>query len=130
MSDEWWVMSDGNWVTEIEWWFFVVQTGPKQSRLYENYGLKSVVKTYVYNIHKVKNMFDTMFQITYFSVWKNIIVCLLCVCVCFFFFKKRLIDALRIMVNNPFKESLYGKKKKLIFWQFFPFSIKVVSKLS
>ena len=29
MSDELWVMSDGNWVTEIEWWFFVVQTGSK-----------------------------------------------------------------------------------------------------
>ena len=28
MSDEWWVMSDENWVTEIEWWFFVVQTSP------------------------------------------------------------------------------------------------------
>ena len=29
MSDEWWVMNDENWVTEIEWWFFVVQTGPE-----------------------------------------------------------------------------------------------------
>ena len=27
MSDEWWVMSDGNWVMEIEWPFFVGQTG-------------------------------------------------------------------------------------------------------
>ena len=27
MSDEWWVMSDENWVTEIEWSFFVGQRG-------------------------------------------------------------------------------------------------------
>ena len=27
MSDEWWVMSDGNWVTEIEWWKKLTQTG-------------------------------------------------------------------------------------------------------
>ena len=27
MSDEWWVMSDGNWVMEIEWWKMVGQTG-------------------------------------------------------------------------------------------------------
>ena len=27
MSDEWWVMNDENWVTEIEWPFFVGQTG-------------------------------------------------------------------------------------------------------
>ena len=36
--------------------------------------------------------------------------------------------ALKTMINNLFKESFYGKKK-LIFWQFFSFLIKVVSEL-
>ena len=30
------------------------------------------MKTRVYNIHKVKNVFGSMFQITCFSMWKNI----------------------------------------------------------
>ena len=34
----------------------------------ENYGLKSVVETCVYGIHKAKNVFSTMFQITCFSM--------------------------------------------------------------
>ena len=35
------------------------------------------------------------------------------------------------LVNNPIKESFYEKrKKKLMFWQFFSFPIKVMSKLS
>ena len=40
-----------------------------------------------------------------------------------------LTDALRVMVNNPFKESFYGKKKKTIniLTAFF---ISLVSKLS
>ena len=29
MSDELWVMSDGNWVMEIEWWKMVGQTGSR-----------------------------------------------------------------------------------------------------
>ena len=57
----------------------------------ENCDLKSVVKTRVYSIHKKKNVFGIIFQITCFSVWKNIIVYLVCLCVCvcvfFFFFK-------------------------------------------
>ena len=39
-------------------------------------------------------------------------------------------DALKAMVNNPFKESFYGKKKQLMFLQLFSFPIKVVSKHS
>ena len=39
-----------------------------------------------------------------------------------------LTDALKIMVNNPFKESFYEEKKRS-FDNFFSFSIKVVSKL-
>ena len=41
-------------------------------------------------------------------------------------------ECLRAMVNNPFKESFMEKKKKkqLMFCQFFPFPIKVMSKLS
>ena len=43
-----------------------------------------------------------------------------------------LTDALKVIVNNPFKENFYGKRKKkvinvLIVFSFF---IKVVSKLS
>ena len=38
----------------------------------KNCGLKNVVKTRVYNIHKAKNVFGSMFLITYFSMWKNI----------------------------------------------------------
>ena len=43
-----------------------------------------------------------------------------------------LTSALRALVNNPYKESFYGKwkKKKLIFWKFFSFYIKVVLKIS
>ena len=44
-----------------------------------------------------------------------------------------LTSALRALVNNLVKESFYGKRKKkkqLIFWQFFSFPIKVMSKLS
>ena len=43
-----------------------------------------------------------------------------------------LMDVLSAMVNNSFEKSFYRKrkKKKLIFLQFFLFSIKVVSKLS
>ena len=40
-----------------------------------------------------------------------------------------LMNALKVMINNSFKESIYVKKK-LIFWQFFLFSIKIVLKLS
>ena len=39
-------------------------------------------------------------------------------------------ECLRAMVNNPFKESFMEKKKQLMFCQFFPFPIKVMSKLS
>ena len=41
-------------------------------------------------------------------------------------------SALRALVKNLVKESFYGKRKKkqLIFWQFFSFPIKVMSKLS
>ena len=42
-----------------------------------------------------------------------------------------LMDTFKVMVNNPFEEIFYGEKKKqLMFWQLFPFPIKVVSKLS
>ena len=41
-----------------------------------------------------------------------------------------LTDAVRTMVNNLFKESFYGKRKKINVLIFFSFSIKVVSKLS
>ena len=42
-----------------------------------------------------------------------------------------LTDAFRAMVNNSFKESLYGRRKKIInFLIAFSFPIKVVSKLS
>ena len=40
-------------------------------------------------------------------------------------------DVLKALVNNPFKENFYGKrKKKKCFDSFFSFPIKVVSKLS
>ena len=35
-----------------------------------------------------------------------------------------------MLTNNPVKESFYGRKKKLMFWQFFSFFIKVTLKLS
>ena len=40
-----------------------------------------------------------------------------------------LTNALRVLVNNLFKESFYGKRKKkqLMFWQLISFFIKVVS---
>ena len=43
-----------------------------------------------------------------------------------------LTSALRALVNNPVKENFYWKRKKkqLMFWEFFSFSIKVMSKLS
>ena len=43
-----------------------------------------------------------------------------------------LMDFLRVIINNPFKENFMEKlkKKQLIFWQFFSFPIKVISKLS
>ena len=49
-------------------------------------------------------MFDTVFQITYFKIWKNVIVCLICVCVFFFLSNK----------NNAilFKEREKERKKK------------------
>ena len=40
-----------------------------------------------------------------------------------------LTNALRILVNNPIKESFY-EKKKLMFWQFYSFPMKVLSKIS
>ena len=37
-------------------------------------------------------------------------------------------NVLKVIDNNSFKESFYGKKKKqLIFWQFFLFLIKIMS---
>ena len=36
---------------------------------------------------KQKNVFGIIFQITCFSMWKNIMVCLVCVCIFFFFLK-------------------------------------------
>ena len=39
-----------------------------------------------------------------------------------FIIREMLTSALRALVNNPFKESFYGKwKKKSIFWQFSSF---------
>ena len=49
-------------------------------------------------------MFDTMFQITYFKIWKNIIVCF--ICVCDFFFKSNKMNAIL------FKEREKERKKK------------------
>ena len=47
-----------------------------------------------------------------------------------FYFWVMLTSDLRILVNNSVKIFFYGKrKKKLMFWQFFSFSIKVMSKL-
>ena len=54
---------------------------------YKNYGLKSVMKICVKNTYNSKNVFDNIFQIIYFKMLKNIIVCLGCVCV-FFIYKK------------------------------------------
>ena len=45
--------------------------------------------------------------------------------------REMLTDAFGTMVNNSFKESLYGRRKKIInFLIAFSFPIKVVSKLS
>ena len=46
--------------------------------------------------------------------------------------REMLTDALRVMVNNLFKKIFYEKRKKkqLMSWQLFLFSIKVISKLS
>ena len=43
-----------------------------------------------------------------------------------------LTDALRVMVNNLFKENFYEKRKKkqLMFYQLFPFPINIISKFS
>ena len=41
-----------------------------------------------------------------------------------------LTDTLTTMVNNPFKKNYEKKKKQLMYLQFFPFPIKIVSKLS
>ena len=42
-----------------------------------------------------------------------------------------LTSVLRALVNNPVKKKFMEKEKKqLMFWQFFSFSIKVMSKLS
>ena len=48
---------------------------------------KNVVKIIVYSIHKAKNVFGTMFQITCFSVWKKR-NCVFGMCVCVFLGKK------------------------------------------
>ena len=42
------------------------------------------MKIRIYSIYKAKNVFGVIFQITCFNLWKNIIVCL----VCMFFFLK------------------------------------------
>ena len=49
-------------------------------------------------------LFYNILYITYFiflSLYLNIII-----------IREMLTDALRVMVNNPFKESFYGKRKK------------------
>ena len=52
----------------------------------------------------------------------------------YFYLCEMLWDTLKTIINNPFKESFYGKRKRkekqLMFWQFLSFSIKVMSKLS
>ena len=50
-------------------------------------------------------LFYNILYITYFiflSLYLNIIIII----------REMLTDALRVMVNNPFKESFYGKRKK------------------
>ena len=47
------------------------------------------------------------------------------------YFREMLTNAFSVLVKNPVKESFYVKKKKqLIFWQFFSFPKKIMSKIS
>ena len=51
-------------------------------------------------------LFYNILYITYFiflSLYLNIIIIII---------REMLTDTLRVMVNNPFKESFYGKRKK------------------
>ena len=75
----------------------------------ENCGLKNVVKIRVLSIHNAKNVFGIIFQITYFKMWKNIIMSLVRVFV-FFFFKWWLHS--KIILFNLRREKRKEKKKK------------------
>ena len=55
-------------------WIFLVSLFKMMWKLWFK---KYCENTYL-GIHKAKNVFSSMFQITCFNVWKNIIVCLIC----------------------------------------------------
>ena len=57
------------------------------SKWCESCSLKNVVKTCIQSTYYAKNVFGTIFLMTSFQKWENIIVCLVCVCVCVFFLK-------------------------------------------
>ena len=73
--------------------------------------MKSIVETCVYSIHKVKNVFGTIIQITCFSIWKNIIVCLVCVC--------SILKKLTITV--PFNIFLFDERETRVYYHCTPF---------
>ena len=67
-----------------------------------------------------------MIKFFYYSLLIIVLWALINMMICL---REMLMDTLREMINNIFKESFYGKKK-LMFWQIFSFPIKVVTKLS
>ena len=51
MSVKKWVMSDGNWVTEIEWWKMLNQTSPKTLKIKKYRFFATVIEQMIFLIN-------------------------------------------------------------------------------